>query len=118
MSGLTRLGQVIIECVRDGSISDLRMVLDGSMKGDDAKEIRDGLSSLSVEQLRAVADIIPAIVDQVVHNVLSTVEQRSELELSFRDGIDDCDASEESDGLAGELYGTRGWIASFSRFST
>lgn len=108
------LGQMIMEGVRDESISDIRMVFSGAMKGTDADEIRDKLKALAPGDLKAVEAIIPNLVDQVIHNFLYSVEQSDEVELMV-DGATEVRASEESDGLSGELYGSNGWIERFSK---
>src|SRR5690349_14766094 len=111
---LDGLGEVLMREVRDGSVVDLEMVLDGRMKGELATRTRASLAALGTEELKSIAVVLPQIVDRVLHNLLASIEQHDELELRYGVGPAALDASRASDGLAGELYGDDGWIARFS----
>lgn len=115
-NALTYLGSILMEKVRDGSVSDIDMVLSGEMKGDDAQRIRTALAAVDPRSIVAFRAIVPALVDQVVHNLLAAIAESSDLELVVTQDGRRVNASDASDGLAGELYGPKGWIARFSRF--
>ena len=112
---LDRFGEFIICDVRDETISDWKMILDGSMKGEDAVAVRQKLVGFSQEQLDTLQELVVEIVDTAIHNLLWAIEQDDEIDfaISLEDGDETSCLSEESDGLAGELYSERGWIARF-----
>ncbi len=113
-AALDTLGEILIRAVRDESIDSVRMILSGTMKGSTAQEIREALGQLDSDEMDAVSSIVPGIVDQVMHNLLAAVEDSDRVDFLIRNG-EEVRASEESDGLPGELYGARGWIKRFSR---
>jgi hypothetical protein len=114
-SVLDYLGSILVEKVRDASVSDLDMILSGTMKGDDAKGIRSALSALDPSALQGLRAAVPALVDQVLHNLLATIDEVPDLDLVVTHAGQATKASEVSDGLAGELYGSRGWLSRFGR---
>jgi len=110
------LGQTLMRLCRDESIEHIRMVLSGKMKGGKAEAVRQELGLLDPVVLGSVLRIVPAMVDSVLHNFLWMLEQTEELDLVVALDGDEIRASDESDGLAGELYGEDGWIARCSQF--
>jgi hypothetical protein len=114
-SALDYLGSILVEKVRDASVSDLDMILSGTMRGDDAERIRSACSALDPSALQGLRAAVPALVDQVLHNLLATIDEVPDLDLVVTHGGQATNASEVSDGLAGELYGSRGWLSRFSR---
>lgn len=59
---------------------------------------------------------VPEMVDQVIHKFLVAMEESADVEIVIGSaGVSEVRASEESDGLAGEPHGDRGWIARFSK---
>lgn len=113
---LDYLGSILMERVRDASVTDVDMILSGKMQGDEAERIRQALAALGPSALQALQGMVPALVDQVVHNLLATIDEFPDLELVVTRSGEATNASELSDGLAGELYGNGGWIARFSRY--
>ncbi len=116
-SYLDEFGKRLIQEVRNKTLSDWHSILSGQMKGIRAERIRESLApvlSAPRQESDAVAGLIPEVVDSVLHNLLSWLEQDEDYSLSVRaqgEIIKNILAS--SDGLAGELYGTRGWIQRF-----
>ena len=117
MSGrsLDRLGELLMTRVRDKAISDWDKILDGRMKGATADRVRSELAAGTGEPVAILRRLIPLVVDTTLHHLLWTLEQEKSLNLSIGvEGDVIPSAREASDGLSGELYGTRGWIARFS----
>jgi len=116
-SALDKFGMLLIRKVRDEAISDWKKMIHGQMKGASAEQVREILRPLSAEDKEIVTQIIPGIVDTVLHHLLWTVEQNADLQLGIRtdQGIESL--REISDGLPGELYSDEGWIARFSKES-
>lgn len=101
--------------VRDQTILEWQMILDGRMKGTDAEMVRRTLEDLTSSQQDIVRSKITKVVYTALHNLLWGLEQE--------DGLNICCVEEDgshvnlstvSDGLAGELYSEHGWIARFS----
>jgi hypothetical protein len=112
---LDRFGELLMKKVRDEAITDWMMMIDGRMKGDTANKVRELLGNVSEADRLLIMQLIPGVVDTVLHHLLWTAEQESDLRIGIR--IDDAieELRDISDGLPGELYTENGWI---SRFST
>jgi hypothetical protein len=113
---LDKFGEFLIRRVRDESISDWKMILDGTMKGSHAEMIRQRLSSLSPASIAAVKAVIPGVIDTVLHHLLWGLEEDKAIDIhvDLADGTRIADLSQKSDGFPGELYTADGWIRRFS----
>ena len=112
---LDKFGQLLIKRVRDEAVTDWKMMIDGRMKGASAEKVREFLGRLSEAEKKLFSQLIPGVVDTVLHHLLWTVEQESDLYVGVEtdNGIENL--REISDGLPGELYSDEGWIARFSK---
>lgn len=108
---LDYFGSKLMKEVRDETISSLDMIIDGTMKGITAQQVREKISIFNEEQLIIIKWLIPKITDLSVHNLLMMIEQNDDIKVM----VDDNDIKEESDGLEGELYTEDGWISRFSK---
>ncbi len=112
---LDRLGQILMGRVRDKAIADWDRILDGRMKGETAELVRSELGAVAPGAKTFLHWVLPRIVDTTLHHLLWTLEQERSLRLGVEaEGSSVPDVSAVSDGLAGELYGSKGWIARFS----
>lgn len=110
------VGELLMVRIRDKSIENWERILDGRMLGETAETVRQELSETSAGISEKVKRIIPHVVDTVIHNFLWALEQEKAVGLWIEaDGQVTPSIREVSDGLTGELYGERGWIAKFSR---
>jgi hypothetical protein len=114
-AALDKFGQLLMRDVRDEAITDWKMIIDGRMKGDLAEKIREMLRNVSETDRKVLLQLIPGVVDTVLHHLLWTTEQQSDLQVGIK--IDDRieELREISDGLPGELYTDDGWISRYSR---
>jgi hypothetical protein len=80
------------------------------MKDEESKKLYERTLNLSDEQKKLLEDIIPKVVDLSIHNMLCMFEDHNEFEI-VKDGEN---IVEMSDGLAGELYTSDGWISQYS----
>jgi hypothetical protein len=114
-AALDKFGQLLMRKVRDEAITDWKMMLDGRMKGESAERVRELLRNLSEADKNLLLQLIPGVVDTVLHHLLWTTEQESDLQVGIKidDGIEDL--RNISDGLPGELYTDEGWIAQYSK---
>ncbi|MDB5389228.1 MAG: hypothetical protein JWM11_4874 [Planctomycetaceae bacterium] len=116
---LDAFGKLLITKVRDRVINDWRMIIDGRMKGDRAKLVRKEFALAGDKAKDMLAKLLPEIVDTVLHHFLSLVEEEEQISLGIRVGKTGVsDLREVSDGLAGEIYGDKGWIAKFGNDNT
>jgi len=112
---LNQFGQFLMQNVRDETISEWDMILNGTMKGDDANKVREILKPLSKENVLLIERILPEIIDSVLHNLLFSIEQEEDVDFSVETPTGIIKLSEESDGFAGELYSEDGWISKYSK---
>lgn len=112
MTTLEILGKRIVAKVREETISDWKSILNGTMKGDRATAIR---ASIADGQRDVIESIVPYVVDSVLHNLLTWVESDALFSLCAREHGSFKPMEDVSDGLAGELYGTNGWIAKYGQ---
>jgi hypothetical protein len=112
---LDKFGEFLARQVRDKTINDWKRMFANEMKGVTAEKVRQQVSTFSTEQKAIVLQLVPQIVDTVLHNLLFSIEQEKNLDLTMKnsEGVSQ-GLKNISDGLAGELYGPQGWIARFS----
>jgi len=107
---LDDFGKMLMDRVRDDTISSVDQMLDGTMKGITAQNIQEKIKAFDKEQMETVEWLIPQVVDLCLHNMLWMVEQEEEITLLYQGA----ELREESDGLSGELYTEDGWIQKYS----
>lgn len=108
-------GKVLITEVRDRSISDFDMILDGKMKGITAKTIKEEMKGFSKQQIEVIKWLIPKVVDVNLNHLLEMIESINYINVQVI--LENCKycVKELSDGLSGELYTEEGWIYKFSK---
>lgn len=111
---LDTFGEILIKKVRDVAIHNWDSIIDGKMKGQRSKEIREMFSIFNDEQIEVLKDLFPMVVDSTLHHLLWTLEQEDAIELSVEVDQKAKRIRDISDGLAGELYTEDGWIMRFS----
>lgn len=113
---LDRFGELLIQRVRDEAITDWQMLIRGDMKGVRADRLRQRLAAIDRAARDTLLSLLPDIVDTVLHHLLWTLEQNTELTVGIQMHEDFFpNVSQMSDGLPGELYTDKGWIARFSK---
>ena len=112
---LDYFGEMIVRKVRDTAIDEWDDTIDGKMKSGRAQRVRESLSDFGAERLGILHWLVPQIVDTTLHHLLWTLEQEARVEVAVRTPSSVVpNLRDASDGLAGDLYGDRGWIARFS----
>ena len=112
---LNYFGELLITKVRDETITDWHMIINGEMKDPESKKIFNDLSIFNNEQKEYIKYLINKVVDTSLHHMLWTFEQNETVDISIN--IDNTyikSIRNISDGLSGELYSEDGWIAKFS----
>lgn len=113
---LSRFGKLLMREVRDASISEWDKTLRGEMKDADSRRLHAMKAQLGEDCAAFTEKLIPAIVDTVLHHLLWTLETSDSLTLQLHAGDITCEnLAAASDGLAGEVYGDKGWRARFSQ---
>jgi len=112
---LDRFGEVLIQSVRDRTISNWDKILDGQMKGYSAQQVKKKIEGYSEEQKEILKWLVPKIVDTGLHNLLAMVEEHQNIKLKVTGNGENGNIGDLSDGLAGELYTEDGWISRFSK---
>lgn len=107
---LEEFGKVLIEEVRDRSILVFDKKTQGLMNDEYSQQLYERIKDKSDEEKQLIYDIIPNIVDLCLHNMMCLFEDHNEFQII----VDDENLNDISDGLAGELYTSDGWISRFS----
>lgn len=111
---LDLLGKQLINEVRDGAIASVEHSLQDFK--DPSHAWMQAISQLDSNTQNFLRRLLRWQTDQVIAHVLSLLENSKSLRLeAYRDGLW-TDVVAVSDGLAGELFSKRGWIAKFSRY--
>ena len=108
MTPLDNTGEFLMR-VRDLSIAKLQSRYEGHIRDEASQAVASTLANLSGEQKLKLA---VSAVDTFLGTLLSSLEEVSSPAVVC-DGVDLRDVS---DGLAGEMWGMRGWISRYSRF--
>jgi hypothetical protein len=115
-AALTTFGQWLMTEVRDSTIEHWTMILSGKMGGIKAEEVQRELANWGKNERTALEALVPKVVDTTLHYLLFGLEQISHIKVSVQTSSGEVsNIAEVSDGLAGEVYGTKGWIARFSK---
>lgn len=109
---LDAVGQELIAEVRDRAISRLFAIVEGALKSADAQALHKELAALPSG---IVKRLVTESVYSTLHQVLMWMEETERADVQVVAGDQEVPLRDLSDGLAGELYGTRGWIARFSK---
>ena len=113
---LDKFGELLISKVRDGTIQHWMMIADGRMKGERSLQLRERLCTMTDHDGGIAMALVPEVVDSVLHNLLTMLEQAEDLKIAIELGDQTVvNLREVSDGLSGELYSDEGWIARFSQ---
>jgi hypothetical protein len=112
-SVLDRCGELLMHKVRGRAVDQWSRILSGTMRDQESREL---FESLDPDQRAIVNDLVPRIVDTVMHFSLCLFSSEHGLRLAVQDEKEHLiDVAALSDGLPGELYTEEGWI---SRFAT
>jgi hypothetical protein len=113
---LDRFGLLFMQRVRDAAIREVDADIKGKAKDMIGKRVRDILKNTDAKTQEALLQVVPIVVDTVLHNVLWMFEDEPELKISIETPSENVpDLTKISDGFSGELYTSVGWIARFSK---
>jgi hypothetical protein len=115
LDALSHFGQILMAEVRDRAINDWEETLKGERKSARSKTNFQKLSTLKPEQQEVFRQILPQIVDSVLHHLLWILEENEDIELNVKTSVGFQNIAKISDGLTGEPFGKNGWIAMYSK---
>ncbi len=111
---LDNFGENFIKSVRDNTLFDFDLIVDGKMKSQRAILLHEQIAKLDNEQVELLKFIIKTFVDKALFNSLFFFEEGDWQISNPSKKIENL--SDLSDGLSGELYTEDGWIAKFSKY--
>lgn len=114
---LNKFGELLMTEVRDQTIWLVDNILAGNINTTQSRMASTVVATLDDKQKELVDWLVPTIVDKSLHYLLYAFEQYDP-EVAVIQYIAENDGKnviEISDGLAGEVYGSDGWIARFSK---
>jgi len=113
---LDQFGQMLMENARDMAIKELDANLKASGHALSTKLVQAILKTKELDTDEKLQKIIPIAVDTTLHYLLWMFENEMKLKISLETSSDVIpDISGISDGLSGEIFGSKGWIVRFSK---
>lgn len=109
-------GKKFITEVRDRTLDYYEKLSDGAMKSQLDKDLYTRICSLPDDDKAFLKEMISLITDVSLHNMMSFIENEPSSEWRIIHQESGIDLSESSDGLSGELYSDKGWIAKYSKY--
>lgn len=114
---LEKFGEDFISSVRDNTLFVLEGIVSGHMKSAIDVEMHKRLQQMPADQIETAKQIGYRMVDLTMHNVLSFFEHSQKWVVEEL-GSSKTNLQDLSDGLAGELYTSDGWIRRFSKYKS
>jgi hypothetical protein len=115
MPPLDRFGKFVIEYLRDAPLDRLEQLLAGEMKSPDLQQLQQGLRDLDQETVALVRKCVEVILNAALHGFLFALAENNDRKGDVVVMAEGVNVATKSDGLQGEPYGNRGWIAKLSR---
>jgi len=112
------VGRFLMEEARDSAIRDWYKILEGKMHDARGEAARQVFSSLDESARAVIKELVARVATTTLHHLLWGLEQTDDLALAFETAGNVANLKEISDGLPGELYGAKGWIARFGKEGT
>ena len=113
---LDKFGAFIVRNLRDKMLGNLQMLLDRKWKAPAVQEMQDKLSRLDEDEKQLVWDLVERITTTGMHDLLFAVQEEGDSKGAIKVLVDDKEIAKLSDGLHGEIFGDRGWIARYSKY--
>ena len=110
-----KFGQLLVTSLRDGALGFFDGLARGHLKSPSTRRLQADLARLSLEQREIVRRCVVACVDRGVHDFLFALGEAHEFGRGISVVVGGKDIAELSDGLQGEPYGDRGWVAKFGK---
>jgi len=109
---LDEFGKQLILSVRDRTIEKFLKITTGALKSPKGRELNQLLKQFDDDQIAVITTLITETVDNALFNFLDMIEEgENGVELIVKQK----NVNQISDGLAGELLTSDGWISRFSQ---
>jgi hypothetical protein len=110
-----KFGKLLMSDVRDHGIDHWDKILSGEMKGNLAKQIHSMVSSFSDDQIETIHNLIPFVIDGIMHDLLYLFEESDWIKISLQ--TQDETVSDIRDETGGDLQGYAFiWAEEFSKY--
>jgi len=113
---LDAFGRFIVANLRDKSLEQFEMLRSGQLRGLQMKDVQRHFAELSEDQRQLVKEIVVDVIDTALHDLLFALQDAHDREGTIEICINGVNVAKLSGMLHGEIQGTDGWIARFSRF--
>ncbi len=113
---LSKFGEDFTVNVRDRVIGIYDKIVTGKMKSKEDLQLSEKLKKLNKEERDITREVVINCIDMVLHEMLDYMSDNEEVGIYFVDGMSLINASDISDGLAGELYSEDGWLEKYSKY--
>lgn len=113
---LDKFGSFIVKNLRDQALDDLEMLLRGDWKAPALQELQQKLIVLSDDQKQLLRQVADRIITSAMHDFLFAIQEMSDAGQKFEIHVDGENVASLSDGLHGEIFTEKGWIATYSKF--
>lgn len=110
-----QFGQFVISKLRDGPLDRIDAVLSGTTKFPRLRPLSEAVATMTQDQREVVRRCVRMALDQGLHDFLFALGESHDMEKGIEVLIDGENIAEQSDGLAGELFGENGWFARYSK---
>ena len=114
---LDKFGAFVMHNLRDRAIERHTLLQKGKLKAPAVLELQSAVAALPKDTQKLLLSCIVDSVDVAIHDFLFALQEAHDMEAGVEVLVDETNIADESDGLQGETYGKRGWIASHSKYA-
>lgn len=116
LSPLDAFGKFLMEYLRDAALTNYDNLARGLRKASALEELTSYMASLSEPEREIIRRCLIASLDSGIHDFLYHLVLETDNEGRVQVTVDGVNVVPLSDGLQGEPFGKRGWIAKYSSF--
>ena len=113
---LDKFGEFFVRNTRDKMLSDLDMLLRGAWKAPDLQHLQQKIAQFTDAEKEVIREMMEHIATGGMHDLLFALQEQADADGAVRVFVDGAEPAKLSDGMHGEIFGDRGWIARFSEF--
>jgi hypothetical protein len=113
---LDKFGAFIVQNLRDKMLGNLQTLLHGKSKASAVQQMQDKLSRLDENEKQFVWDLVERITIAGLRDLLFAIQEEGDVKGAIKVLVDEKEIAKLSDGLHGEIFGDRGWIARYSKY--
>ena len=114
---LDKFGAFVMHNLRDRALERHTLLQKGKLKAPAILELQSALAALPKDTRQLLLRCVVDSVDVAIHDFLFALQEAHDMEEGVEVLVDDTNIAGESDGLQGEPYGKRGWVATHSKYA-